>query len=312
MKATQQRHAQRIQRVIDYIHAHFAEELDSAAVAEVAHLSEYHWHRIYVAVTGESAVSTLRRVRLQKTAAALLRDDRPVAQIASECGFDNLQAFTRLFSRTYGLPPGKFRSSRSISVQAQQETAISNANCADSNERISQSQDAGRGKATIDKQVVNGRVEIAERAPLRIVGLWHSGNYNEIGRVFEKVMAAAEIESWPRSEPFTIGIYFDDPDVVPVDSCRSFAGIPVPGDFQVPAGYEEQEVQGGLHAACLHTGPHVLLEDSYRWLYREWVRESDHDARDIPCHEVYLNNPYEVLPSALQTLICMPLEAKSI
>ncbi|ASJ70638.1 hypothetical protein IMCC3135_02625 [Granulosicoccus antarcticus IMCC3135] len=32
-----------------------------------------------------------------------------IVQRASESGFENLQAFTRLFSRTYGLSPGKFR-----------------------------------------------------------------------------------------------------------------------------------------------------------------------------------------------------------
>ncbi|WP_088916160.1 GyrI-like domain-containing protein [Granulosicoccus antarcticus] len=65
----------------------------------------------------------------------------------------------------------------------------------------------------------------------------------------------------------------------------------------------------GLHATCLHTGPYALLSDSYRWLYRHWLRSSAHDARDNPCHEVYLNAPYNTLPAKLETLICLPLEA---
>ena len=120
-------------------------------------------------------------------------------------------------------------------------------------------------------------------------------------------MAAAEIESWPRSEAFTVGVYFDDPDVVPMDNCRSFAGIPVRLDFQTPEGYDTQEVPGGLHATRLHTGPYALLLESYRWLYRDWLRESAHDARDIPCYEIYLNTPYSTPPAELETLICLPL-----
>ena len=309
MKTTQQRHAERIQRVIDHIHTHLAEDLDSAAVAEVAQLSTYHWHRIYVAVTGESAVATLRRARLQKSATALLRDDRPIAQIASECGFDNLQAFTRLFSRTFGLPPGKFRNSRGVGDQTQHQRSASKACSACAAPGISQPEewDADTAEPIVGEQALHGMVQIIEQAPLQVVGLWHSGDYNEIGRVFEKVMAAAEIESWPRSELFTVGVYFDDPDVVPAESCRSFAGVPVRCDFHTPEGYDVQKLPGGLHAACLHTGPHVLLEESYRWLYREWLRESEKDARDAPCHEIYLNTPYNVLPSALKTLICLPL-----
>ena len=62
---------------------------------------------------------------------------------------------------------------------------------------------------SVEGQALNGIVEIAERTSLRLVGLWHSGDYNEIGRVVEKVMAAAEIELWPRREPFTVGVYFE-------------------------------------------------------------------------------------------------------
>ena len=311
MKTTQQRHVQLIQRVIDYIHVHSAEDHDSAAVANVAQLSAFHWHRIYVAATGETAVSNLRRVRLQKSATALLHNDRPIAQIASEYGFDNLQAFTRLFSRTYGLPPGMFRNGRGITSQTLQQTSGSEVDVVDAGSRLSESEEWNEKhpKDDANGHVLHENVEIVERAPLRLVGLWHRGEYHEIGRVFEKVMAAAEIESWPRSEPFTIGVYFDNPDVVYHDSCQSFASVPVHVDFKTPEGYDTQEVKGGLHATCLHTGPHMLLEESYCWLYREWPKESEHDACDIPCHEIYLNTPYDKLPSALKTLICLPLDS---
>ena len=309
MKTSQQRNAQRIQRVIDHIHGQSAAELNSAAVAEIAQLSTYHWHRIYVAVTGESAVATLRRVRLEKVATALLRDDRPIAQIASDCGFDNLHAFTRLFSRTYGLPPGKFRASHASRGQLRDLGDTLQTSTADEHSTQSELQSPPFGSSESAPDVSNRPIDIAERQPLRLVGLWHSGDYHEIGRVFEKVMAAAEIESWPRSAAFTVGVYFDDPDVVPLENCRSFAGVPVQDHFQAPDGYDTQPVPGGLHASCLHTGPYALLPESYHWLYREWLRESVHDASDNPCYEVYLNAPYNTAPAELETLICLPLES---
>lgn len=312
MKTTQQRHAQRIQRVIDHIHDQSAAEIDSAAIAEIAQLSTYHWHRIYMAVTGESAVATLRRVRLEKVATALLRDDRPIARIASDCGFDNLHAFTRLFSRTYGLPPGRFRASYASRLQKREihDTAPSS-----TDGRLSEKTEAQDSRSSIPRGnagVSNRPITLTERDPLRLVGLWHRGDYHEIGRVLQKVMAAAEIESWPRSETFTVGVYFDDPDVVPVECCRSFAGIPVHVDFQPPDEYDTQLVPGGLHASCLHNGPYALLPESYNWLYREWLRESVHDARDNPCYEIYLNTPNNTPPAALQTLICLPLQSEHV
>nr|WP_236994732.1 GyrI-like domain-containing protein [Granulosicoccus antarcticus] len=46
----------------------------------------------------------------------------------------------------------------------------------------------------------------------------------------------------PPTDRRSPGVYFDDPDIVPMERCRSFAGIPVALDFQVPEGYEVQEV----------------------------------------------------------------------
>lgn len=325
MKRTQLRHIERIQRVIDHIHNHCHDDIDSATVADIAHLSTFHWHRIYVAVTGESAVATLRRVRLERSATALLRDDRPVAAIAAECGFENLQAFTRLFRRAYGLPPGRFRT-QAGRLEQQADSRLENAApTPDSRNDVSASLSPASGKPVTDShgrsasdmrdspassltsQSRQAAVTIEQREPLRLVGLWHQGDYHLIGRVFERVMAAAGLGAWPRSHAFTVGVYFDDPDVVPLADCRSFAGVPVSDDFEPPEGYDLQSVPGGLHACCLHTGPYALLPESYSRLYRQWLRESEHDARDSPCHEIYLNTPHDTASTALETLVCMPL-----
>ncbi len=42
----------RLSRVTAYIHDHLAENLSLERLAEVAHLSPYHWHRIYHALNG--------------------------------------------------------------------------------------------------------------------------------------------------------------------------------------------------------------------------------------------------------------------
>ena len=67
-----------------------------------------------------------------------------------------------------------------------------------------------------------------------------------------------------------------------------FLGIPVP-ILTTPALSRDSRtgrVVGRLHATCRHTGPYSRLPERYRWLYREWLRGSAHDARDNPCHEI--------------------------
>ncbi len=301
MKTSRSRYAAKIQRVIDHIHGHSAERIDSAAVAEIAQLSPYHWHRIYRAVTGESAVATLRRVKLERSAAALLRDNRSVAEVAADCGFDNLQAFTRLFRSRYGVPPGQFRTRSTKSPDS--AAADNGVNVAERNHGHRSDNDAGTHAADSPP----APVDIVERSALSLAGLWHQGDYMDIGRAFEKVMAVAEIESWPRAEPFTVGVYFDDPDVVSLENCRAFAGIPVPREFAPPAGFDVHDIAGGTYATCLHVGPYARLSESYRGLFRGWLQESERDTRDEPCHEIYLNSPFNTPPTELETMICLPL-----
>lgn len=61
----------RLNRVTAYIYDHLDGALDFQTLAEVAALSPYHWHRIYHAVRGETAVATAKRLRLQRAAVDL-------------------------------------------------------------------------------------------------------------------------------------------------------------------------------------------------------------------------------------------------
>jgi AraC family transcriptional regulator len=60
------RYEARLQRVITHVHAHLDEPLDLNALADVAHLSPHHWHRVYHAMTGETLAGTVKRLRPQR------------------------------------------------------------------------------------------------------------------------------------------------------------------------------------------------------------------------------------------------------
>ena len=66
-------HAQRIDRVIDYLRANLHRPVKLAELANVACFSEFHFHRIFTAVSGETLNNFTNRLRLEK-AARLLRN----------------------------------------------------------------------------------------------------------------------------------------------------------------------------------------------------------------------------------------------
>ena len=66
----------RINRVIDYIESNIASDLSLEELADVAHFSSFHFHRIFRAMVDEPLNVFIQRVRIEKAAAKLIANPR--------------------------------------------------------------------------------------------------------------------------------------------------------------------------------------------------------------------------------------------
>lgn len=100
----------RMQRALTLIEAQLGGALTLPQVAAAAHLSPFHFARLFRAVTGDSVMNYVRRRRLTE-AVLLLRDrtDCSVLDIALMCGFGSNEAFTRAFRKQHGVAPATYR-----------------------------------------------------------------------------------------------------------------------------------------------------------------------------------------------------------
>jgi AraC family transcriptional regulator len=78
-------------------------------LASRLHLSRFHLDRIVASVAGEPPSRFRRRVLLERAAYRLATTDRSILDIAVEAGYGSHEAFTRAFSRAYGVGPGRWR-----------------------------------------------------------------------------------------------------------------------------------------------------------------------------------------------------------
>ncbi|AIE83691.1 helix-turn-helix domain-containing protein [Fimbriimonas ginsengisoli] len=78
---------QRLNDVLDYVEQNFDSPLPLERLADIAHFSPFHFHRLFKAYVGEAPHTFLRRLRLQKAIGLMEGKRRTLAEIAVECGF---------------------------------------------------------------------------------------------------------------------------------------------------------------------------------------------------------------------------------
>lgn len=98
-----------VKTTIKYIELHYAERISIEQIAGVLHLSESHFMRFFKATMGVSFVRYLNEYRLTMASRQLTSSTDSILSIASQCGFENLSLFNRLFKKEYGMTPREYR-----------------------------------------------------------------------------------------------------------------------------------------------------------------------------------------------------------
>jgi AraC-like DNA-binding protein len=100
----------RLLRARDAMDRAYAEPLNVAAVAAVAHISAAHFSRSFRAVFGETPHHYLQRRRVERSMFMLRETDRDITDICLDVGFNSLGTFSRTFRAIVGVTPSRYRS----------------------------------------------------------------------------------------------------------------------------------------------------------------------------------------------------------
>lgn len=96
-------------RARDAMDAHYAEPLNIAALARIAHASPPHFIRTFRAVFGETPHRYLQRRRVERAMFLLRESDRSITEVCIDVGFNSLGTFSRTFRAITGETPTAYR-----------------------------------------------------------------------------------------------------------------------------------------------------------------------------------------------------------
>ncbi|MEO3946043.1 AraC family transcriptional regulator [Gorillibacterium sp. CAU 1737] len=103
---------ERIQQVIDYIEDHLDRPLSLSELAAVAGFSDFHFHRVFQFMVGDTVMDYVRKRKLAGAAYRVSHTKDRLLDIALDSGFGSQETFIRAFRKLFGITPGMYRKRR--------------------------------------------------------------------------------------------------------------------------------------------------------------------------------------------------------
>lgn len=98
-----------ILKTAKYIENNLTADISIQKVANNAGFSEYHFMRIFKAVSGHTINNYIKRRKITEAARVLLESDMRIIDIAVLYGYNSQEAFTRAFKEVYNVAPHTYR-----------------------------------------------------------------------------------------------------------------------------------------------------------------------------------------------------------
>lgn len=264
-----------IERALRFIAEHLDEPLTVAQVARAAHLSAFHFHRLFHAEVGESVGRFVTRRRLELAALRLAYErDRPITDVALSSGYSSPSNFAKAFKARFGCSPTDVRAGvggpdalyavppalGDDERRARAATCIPRMETSAGRDFACMSGPGGYGLADLEslwQQLI---------AHARTLGLCDDG----------------PIDAW--------GMPFDSPAVTAPELCRYHACIPCPPEQPLALPLFHARMPEGRYAVFTYRGPVDGLDASYRTIYSCWFPLSAVDPDDYTLYQRYIGD----------------------
>jgi len=306
----------RMHRVTEYIDQHIDQFLDLDTLAEVAHFSPFHFHRLFSAYMGETLGGYMRRRRCEIAATRLLAQPQlAVLKVALDVGFGSAEAFTRAFNARFGCSPTTWRLQQTgVKTNPGHEDGNPNQTNSKASQVLSKpDQDhvetpGNNGAPEHFKSEAFMKVEIIERKPTPIAYLRHVGSYGAELSAFWQTKVYPWMVASGLIGQARYGISHDDPHVTAPEQCRYDAGCEIPPNFIALGDAHKTVIPGGQYAALSFKGTVSEFGAAWTSLLRDWLPTSGLQLDNRPMFEYYpAGSSYDPATGVLDCKLCVPV-----
>jgi AraC family transcriptional regulator len=306
----------RIDRVVEKLSASIerGEPLPSIAeLAAYAHLSEFHFMRVYRALAGEALGTAIQRLRLQRAVHLLKHTNKPVTEIAACIGYETPQAFARAFRQRFAAAPTDVRERPQVALtptalnrsRASVRSAEFAPPCAAPQERDHADTIEAPGGAAPAPVI---RVEIVQLAPFRVAALRNYGAYADLDKAYVRLVGWIAAQDALDSVRGVWGMPHHDRRDTPPEESVFDCCLATEAQLAASAGVRLDTIGGGRYVVYRHVGSYTLLDGAHDVLLRDVLPDAKLTLRDAPILHHFINEPDGAPESELETHIYIPID----
>ncbi|AKF11083.1 AraC family transcriptional regulator [Sandaracinus amylolyticus] len=283
----------RVERAIRFIGENLDRPITLAEVAKVAHLSEYHFHRIFAAITGEPIGRFVTRRRLELAALRLAYEpSRSVTEIALAVGYSSTSNFSKAFSAHFGCAPSRVRHPDPDLPPALGKLTRTYGARFDPAALYVLPPDADEATRRREHDALAKSVRWVDFAGLDVACLASAEGYDlpALERTWDELIARGRALGVCDDAVDAYGMAFDSPRVTAPELCRYHACVPCPADVALPAPLFRGRIPAGRYAVFRYAGDVTAVEETYRRIYSVWLPRSGVVADDFVAVDHYVND----------------------
>ena len=292
----------RVDRVFEFIENHLNEDLSLSVLAEIAHFSPFHFHRIFRYITQETVLEYVTRQRIEKAASRLIHGSEDSSEIAFSLGFQSLSSFSRSFKNFYGVRPTDFRlqNPNTFSKIRQMESKIG---------QVYPNREQYLrllNELKIWTQM-NAKIEIVETAELNVAGVMHIG-LNNVEQGFNTLIRWANKQHLMQHPETCLGrVFYDSAKITPPNQVRQHVFLKTSQPFETEGVVRNVRIFGGQHiVSSYEIAPHQF-EKAWTGLFA-WMNEQGYQKRDASPYEIYHNDYHEHPEGKFLVDLYIPIE----
>lgn len=309
-------YTQRMNRVLDHIDRHLDAPLELSALADVAHFSAFHFHRMFAAWMGETLGDYVRRRRLEVGALHLAANPMAgVLQVALGVGFGSGEAFARAFKQRFGCTPTGWRANtpKRWAQELQYARRLAERNLDQAKRKHDQAEPGASGDhagLSNSRESALMQVTITQLPVVRVAYMRHIGPYGLLVNQFwsQTFVPWAHAQSLlPGASCYGIGQ--DDPHITPAAQCRYDACVAVPDGFVAKSPASITTLPGGRYAVAVFEGTVPQLALAWTELLRDWLPASGMQLDGRPVFEhMPPDTHYDPVTGVFRCELCIPVK----